>query len=410
MGRMNKGSSVLGLGIRILAGACIWGSLACAEEPETLPVAPGEQQGSEILPGVPEGQQGSEVLPGVAEGQSGMEILPVAPGEQQGSEILPGVPEGQPEAVAMPSTSEIYIPDPPRRAVRLTVSDISYENPVNPYDRLKVPAQIVRIGDWYFITDCYHNQVLYTAGMGTAVKDWKVMATDVEQPHGIAGDGQVYLVLDTENDRVLVFEWKKGRFQNTQRLDGMGRRPHYIVYDEPTESFFIWSSLTGEMYIVKKEPESGVMYLAEIRKIKELDGFYVRSFTIMGDQILFPSGNNCYITLADKHTLEVQARFPVTGEVSGMACIIPAGGYFYMTVSSDLNYNQNAATMIRSSNLLLMAQGIYENVYSAFPEKGIPYYINHMNGAYYMTSAGTRHTVWRFQVTDEGIQDVRAIY
>ena len=132
MGRMNKGSSVLGLGIRILAGACIWGSLACAEEPETLPVALGEQQGAEVLP---------------------------------------GVPEGQPEAVAMPSTSEIYIPDPPRRAVRLPVSDISYENPVNPYDRLKVPAQIVRIGDWYFITDCYHNQVLYTAGMGTAVKD-----------------------------------------------------------------------------------------------------------------------------------------------------------------------------------------------------------------------------------------------
>ena len=53
MGRMNKGSSVLGLGIRILAGACIWGSLACAEEPETLPVAPGEQQGAEVLSRIP---------------------------------------------------------------------------------------------------------------------------------------------------------------------------------------------------------------------------------------------------------------------------------------------------------------------------------------------------------------------
>lgn len=199
MGRMNKGSSVLGLGIRVLAGVCIWGSLAYAEETETLPVAPGEQQGSEILPGVPE--------------------------EQPEAETLSDVPADQPEAVAMPATSEIYIPDPPRRAVRLPVSDISYENPVNPYDRLKVPAQIVRIGDWYFITDCYHNQVLYTAGMGTAVKDWKVMATDVEQPHGIAGDGQVYLVLDTENDRVLVLSGRKGGFRTRRDWTVWGGDP-----------------------------------------------------------------------------------------------------------------------------------------------------------------------------------------
>ena len=81
MGRMNKGSSVLGLGIRVLAGVCIWGSLAYAEETETLPVAPGEQQGSEILPGVPE--------------------------EQPEAETLSDVPADQPEAVALPATSEI---------------------------------------------------------------------------------------------------------------------------------------------------------------------------------------------------------------------------------------------------------------------------------------------------------------
>ena len=307
-------------------------------------------------------------------------------------------------------TSEIYTYLPVQNAIRLPVNESSFENPLNSYDRLKVPTQIKRIGDYYFLTDCYHNQVLYTSSMGTPISKWKVMTTDVEQPHAIAGDGQVYLVVDTENNRVQIFEWKKGRFQNTQRLEEIGKRPHYIVYDEPTESFFIWSSLTGEMYIAKRDAATGSVYLAEKRKIKELDGFYVRSFTIVGDQIIFPSGNNCYIIVADKETLEVQARYPVPQEVSGMAYIVPIGDYFYMTVSSDLNYDQNAATIIRSNDLGQMAFGIYEDMYSKFKCPGIPYYIDRFDGMYYMTSAGSEKTIWRFHAADNEIIEVGAVY
>ncbi len=308
------------------------------------------------------------------------------------------------------ASSETVSFDPVKPASQLPVSEIYFENPKNPYEHLKVPAQITRQGEYYFITDCYHDQVIYTRSLGVPVGEWKVMTADVSHPHAIAGDGQVYLVVDTENNRVQIFEWKKGRFQNTQRLEGIGERPHYIVYDAATESFFIWSSLTGEMYIAKREPETGLVYLSEIRKIKELEGFYVRSFTIAGDRILFPSGNNCYIIVADKDTLEVQARYGVTQEISGMACIVPIGGYFYMTVSSDLAFDQGAATMIRCSNPALLAWGLYEDVYAAFPEKGIPYYIDFMDGAYYMTSAGSGSTVWRFQVVNDRISNVSAVY
>lgn len=295
-------------------------------------------------------------------------------------------------------------------ATRLPESTVAFENPTNSYSTLKTPAQIVRYGEYYFIVDCYHNQILYSRTLETPVKNWKVMTNDVSLPHSIASDGKVYLVADTENHRVLVYEWKSGRFQNTQRLDNIGERPHYIEYDEATQSFLVWSSMTGEMYVMKREPQTGTVCIQEIRQIKELVDFYVRSFTLAGDQILFPSGNNCYMIIADKETLEVQERFPVTEEISGMAFVQPIGNYFYITVSSDLGYDQSKATMIRTKDLSSLASGAYEDIYDKFPTKGIPYYIDYINGLYYMTNHGSEKSIWRFAVEDNLISYVSYLY
>lgn len=300
--------------------------------------------------------------------------------------------------------------DLPKPALRLPVSSQSFENPKNPYETLKVPTQIKRIGDFYFLTDCYHNQVLYTKNLGAGIKDWKVMTTDVEQPHAIAGNGKVYLVTDTENNRVTIFEWIKGRFQNTGCLENIGKRPHYIAYEEETQSFYIWSSLTGEMYIAKYDADLDNVFLTDIRKIEELDGHYVRSFTIIGEDILFPSGSNSYMILADKETLEVKARYPVPPQIAGMAYVIRIGDYFYITVSSDFNYDQSKATMIRTKDLSLLTYGQYEDVFSVFGRDGVPYYIDRFNGMYYMTSGNGKTMVWHFNVTDNKFVDVGAVY
>lgn len=295
-------------------------------------------------------------------------------------------------------------------AIELAESMVAFENPTNSYSTLKTPAQIIRKGEYYFIVDCYHNQILYSRTLETPVKDWKVMTNDVSLPHSIDSDGEVYLVADTENHRVLVFEWKRGRFQNTQCLENIGERPHYIEYDEQTQSFFVWSSMTGEMYIMKREPHTGTVCIQEIRQIKELTDFYVRSFTLAGEEILFPSGNNGYMLIADKTTFEVKGRFPVTEEVAGMAYVQPIGSYFYMTVSSDVGYNQEAATMIRTKDLNTLANGEYEQIYDKFPTKGIPYYIDYINGLYYMTNHGSEKSIWRFGVENDEICYVGSLY
>jgi len=288
-------------------------------------------------------------------------------------------------------------------AGKQNISDVIYENPANYYSELKTPAQITQIGNDFFIVDTYHGQVLYSPDINTPIKDWKVLAGNLALPHAIAGDGTRYLVVNTEKYEVLVYERRAGRYQNTQILENIGIRPHYIQYDEMTDSFYVWSAHTGEMYILKADPATGLVCVDQIRQIKELFGYYVRSFTIVGEQILFPSGNNGYMILADKETLEVQGRYPVTEEIAGMAYVMPIGGYFYITVSTDLEFDQSRATMIRTKELANLATGEYEDIYDIFPDGGVPYYIDKIGSAYYVTNHGSKRSVWRFAANDDAV-------
>lgn len=82
----------------------------------------------------------------------------------------------------------------------------------NPYSSLSVPTQINKIGEDYFLVDCYHNQILTSTSMDTPLEEWYVVTDQINRGHTIAGDGTVYLADDTENHRILIFEKKSGAF------------------------------------------------------------------------------------------------------------------------------------------------------------------------------------------------------
>lgn len=295
-----------------------------------------------------------------------------------------------------------------QQAKVLNYNQTYYENPRSSYKHAKSPAQITRQGDYYFIVDTFHDQVLYSNRIDAPVTEWYVMTRDVTGPHAVASDGTYYLVTDTEKNRILVFERKNGGFRNTQVFENIGERPHYITYDVETDSFFTWSSMTGDMYILKKDM-TGVMCIREIRHIKELEGHYIRSFTICGDYIFFPSGTNRQILLTEKDTLKVCNRYPVPDEISGMAFILPIEDYFYMTVSSDETFDQSKATILRTNDLNHLSQNIYEDIRYMFPDIGIPYYIDSFHGAYYMTNHGKEKNVLRFSVQNNELKQIGAL-
>lgn len=287
--------------------------------------------------------------------------------------------------------------------------------PKNPFSDLSVPTYVTKVEDTYFIVDCYHNQILYHDNLTDPLTDWQVMTDEIDKGHTLAGDGLVYLADDTEGNRILVFEKKEGVFYHTQTLDDVGNRPHYILYDAPTDTFYVWSSMSGEMFLCRHDPGDPHMYLTEqisVRPLSEKDA-YVRSFTIDGNDIYFVSGipGSPAILKADLSSFAIQESYPVPDSIAGMIQLTPAEGSFYITVSTDLSGNQDFATIIRTDDLSKLAEGDYEDVYAAFIGGGTPYYITHFDNTYYLTEHRIPgHAVWRFRIAEDGIHDVKAVY
>ena len=290
------------------------------------------------------------------------------------------------------------------------ISDTSITSMPNPYTDLSVPTYITQIDGLYFLVDCYHDQILYHDNLTDPLTDWLVMTDEIGRGHTIAGDGLVYLADDTENHRILVFEKKDGDFVHTQTFSDIGNRPHYIVYDRPTDTFYAWSSMSGEMYLFRHEPDDTRMYLSEIRRIEQLDNVYVRSFTILNDEIYFVSGNSSILRV-DLNSFEILETYPVPDAMAGMIQLTKIQDYYYITVSTDITGNQDYATILRTRDLSGLMQGDYEDIYETFIGGGTPYYITAFDDAYYLTEHRLPgHSVWRFRVEDNVLVDVETIY
>lgn len=281
----------------------------------------------------------------------------------------------------------------------------------NPYSTLSVPTQITKIGEDYFLVDCYHDQILTSTSLEAPLEEWYVMTDQINRGHTIAGDGVVYLADDTENNRILIFEKKEQRFFLTQTFDNIGIRPHYIVYNEADRRFYALSSMTGELYVFYRQKESSNVFLEKILSVPELNNVYVRSFTIDNKDIYFPACNGT-ILRTRKKDLAVLERWSVPDEYAGMIQITKIQNYFYITVSTDIAGNADFATFIRVRNLAQLTDTSPENLYSHFTEGGTPYYMSRFDSAFFMTQhcmmPGTG--VWRFQATDDGLEDVQVLY
>ena len=284
------------------------------------------------------------------------------------------------------------------------------ETPMNPYSDLSVPTYITNVNDTYFIVDCYHNQVIYHENLSDPLYEWHVMTDEINMGHTLASDGIVYLVDDTENNRILIFEKKDGRFLHTQTFSEIGNRPHYIIYDENTDTFYVWSSMNGEMYLFRHNVNDTRMFLTEIRKIEALSDVYVRSFTILDGDIYFVSGNSSIIR-ADLSTFEILDTYPVPDTIAGMIQLTKIQDYFYLTISTDIAGNQDNATIIRTKKLSNLKKGKYEDIYENFIGGGTPYYITHFDDAFFLTEHRLPgHSIWRFQVIDNELSEVQTIY
>lgn len=287
-----------------------------------------------------------------------------------------------------------------------------YDNPYNTHHHLDVATYITKIDGMYFINDCYHDQVIFHDNLEDDITYWHILTDEVHYAHTIASDGIVYLVDDTENNRVLVFQKMEDKYVHTQTFSDIGQWPHYIQYVEELDCFYAWSSVTGEMFIFKRDAESNHVYLADKKQIMELFGMYIRSFSIIDGDLYFVSGHgNSKIVVADLETFEVKKEYPVPAQIAGMAQIYKIEDDYYITVSTDNEENQDCATLIRTKDLSKLMDGEYEDLYDQFTDQmGTPYYINEIEGTFYMTNHRTDEHIYSFKVKDGIISDIKVVY
>lgn len=301
------------------------------------------------------------------------------------------------------------------------ISDPAVCEEKNTYDTLNVATYITKIGDTYFIADCYHDQIIFHDNLTDPLTEWSVLTDEVHYAHTIASDGTMILVDDTENNRLMAFQKTDDGYVHTQKLENIGIRPHYVQYDDKNDVFMAWSSITGEMYLIKRAQQADAngiypFYVDKVLKIDELFGVYVRSFTVMEDGIYFVSGhNNQKIIKAvindSGDGFDMVQEYAVADGIAGMVQLTKIEDFYYITVSTDNQENQDYATIIRTDSLEKLSGGGYEDIYARFGlSKGTPYYITEIEGRYYMAHHRTSENIIAFDVNDNFIENVEIIY
>lgn len=281
----------------------------------------------------------------------------------------------------------------------------------NPHPKyFFVPTQVYSVNGEYIIADAYNHQMLYTKNCYKHPSEWNLMGDNLYRPHAVASDGIIYMVVDTDNDRVVTYAKNEWGFQVVECFENVGVRPHYVEYDASTQQFYVWSSMTGTMYIYKRAVDGLNVILEKTAYIEDLDGCYTRSFTIDGDKIYLPSMGKNAIYVVDKSNFEVQAICPVSAELGGMVQVRHEQNYYYLVTSTDAAGDQGMAAIVRSNSLAGFVEGSYEDIKDMFPEiDGIPYYITHLEDGHYYTPVICGQTsayICRFDIVNDEITNV----
>ena len=74
--------------------------------------------------------------------------------------------------------------------------------------------------------------------------------------------------------------------------------------------------------------------------------------------------------MVDKSTFEVLQTYPVSPDIAGMVQISIVDGYFFLTVSTNLQYDLSASTVLRARTLEDFTTGNCENLYHLFGNNG----------------------------------------
>lgn len=292
----------------------------------------------------------------------------------------------------------------------------------NDLGSLKVPTYIAYYDGLYFIVDCYNDQVLFNDNLDDSLYQWNVLDRALYGPHTIAFDGEVYMVDDTDNNRIIAYvkhvdEEGTVYFERIQKFVDMGERPHYIVYSEEDKCFYAWSSMTGQMWVFKRSKDASKVFLDESYTIPALNGVYVRSFTFIDDKCYFVSGTygNCSIYETTRDTFDVIREIPVAPEYGGMVQLTKIQDYYYATISTSIYGETELKNVVRADSIEHFWVGQCESLYDTLigtEWPGTPYNISQIGDKWFLTIHRESYgePIVYFEVKDNEVVNVGGYY
>ncbi|NAS19907.1 hypothetical protein GND98_019300 [Clostridium butyricum] len=267
---------------------------------------------------------------------------------------------------------------------------------------------INKIGDDYFINDCWHHRIIYNGNLLDSIEKWNTLTEDIIGGHSIASDGGVYICDDTDGSKIRVFKKENSIFKETQIFDNIKGRPHFVKYDENTKAFYIISSMEGKIYILKNN--NGKVEITNIKTISEINNTYTRSFNIIDGYMYFVSGGG-YIRKVNyiDGSFEIVESYKVPDNMVGMNFIEKIDDYFYL--SSYTNSNGEIAPMfIRIKNINELTNKNYEDLYNLFGFDGAPYYISKFDNKFFVTEVDVSSSIKCFEVNNNEISNIETYY
>lgn len=273
----------------------------------------------------------------------------------------------------------------------------------NENTSLRIPTMINKIDNTYYIVDCYNNNVIYNNELEDDLTNWYKIPYDFNQPHTIIGDGKFFIVVDTENNRLVTFRKENEGFIKLEEINNFGSRPHYGLYKN--DRYYIWDGLCT-MYEYSEINEE--LVINNTYTIQSLEGLYVRSFTYEDGKWYFPTANG-KISVTDEAFCLLE-EYNVPYDIGGLSYIYKIGEYWYLNVFTDANYDTAYSNLVMCNSLAELEKGNYVSLYEEFGLKSAPYYVNFFDDEYYMATLNGGSAIYRLDVCEDKIIDCIQIY
>ena len=254
--------------------------------------------------------------------------------------------------------------------------------------RLFTPTQITKTSHGYFIVDCWHHRILFSKKNHSNLFKWQVIDDNVAGPHSIISIGNKIVYEDTGRGNLITKTFDGDIFSQSNIINGIGVRPHKIIYDSENNLSLVLNSGNRTLSLV--DFDSKDHKLVNTLDLDFLGDTYSRSISLINGLLYFASGpNQITETIYDKDSIFVVGKYPVPEGFESMNDIFKSSnGWIYFTATSN-------SKIVRAKSFSEFSKGDYEDISDILGIEGNPYYLSEFDQKVYVTEiAESSAIIW----------------